>query len=436
MLIQFTVKNYKSFKEKAIFSLLASKYDKKELEKSNIINVEKFWLRLLKSWIIYWANASWKSKFIDAINFFKSFTVKIWFKSSKWDIINIDYFKLNDYSDKIPTEFEIIFLNNNNLYRYWFETTKNNIISEWLFYKENRKEILIFYRENNRIEKINEKYFKKWLVIKNENLLRENILLLSLAAWQLNEKWIVSDVYNRINNNLRISNWLSNKIEKYTQSQICELTDKKNEILNLLNWVNINVSNIEIETDVEKILKKMKLLSDEDKDEIRQKITESQWTILWDTLLYYKKFNKEYNIIWEESFSMEKDESSWTRKFFALTWPIIDTIENWYTLIVDELEAKLHTNLVEKIISIFNSNTLNKNNAQLIATTHNTNILSNILFRRDQIWFIEKNIYWESSLYSLSDFSIKSEENFEKNYIRWKYWATPKIKNLEYILNK
>jgi AAA15 family ATPase/GTPase len=106
----------------------------------------------------------------------------------------------------------------------------------------------------------------------------------------------------------------------------------------------------------------------------------------------------------------------------------LDCLENGYTLIVDELDSKLHPNLVEKIVSFFNSKELNPNNAQLIFNTHDTNLLNSGLFRRDQIWFTEKNKFGEASLFSLADFKtdkVRKNEDFEENYIRGKYGAVP-----------
>jgi hypothetical protein len=125
---------------------------------------------------------------------------------------------------------------------------------------------------------------------------------------------------------------------------------------------------------------------------------------------------------------LDEDESSGTRKFFALTGPILNVLENGFTLVVDELDSKLHPNLVCKIVSLFNSKEFNKKNAQLIFNTHDTNLLSSGLFRRDQIWFTEKNKYGEATLYSLADFKsdeVRKTEPFEENYIRGKYGAVP-----------
>jgi hypothetical protein len=136
---------------------------------------------------------------------------------------------------------------------------------------------------------------------------------------------------------------------------------------------------------------------------------------------------------------MDHDESSGTRKFFALTGPVLNVIENGYSLVVDELDSKLHPNLICKLVSLFNSKELNPNNAQLIFNTHDTNLLSSGLFRRDQVWFTEKDKFGEARLYSLADFKsdeVRKTDPFEDNYIRGKYGAVPFLESFEDLVHK
>ena len=118
---------------------------------------------------------------------------------------------------------------------------------------------------------------------------------------------------------------------------------------------------------------------------------------------------------------------------------MLNVLENGYTLVVDELDSKLHPNLVCKIISLFNSKDLNPKNAQLIFNTHDTNLLSSGLFRRDQVWFTEKDKYGAAKLYSLADFKsdeVRKNEAFEENYVRGKYGAVPFLGFFESLINQ
>jgi AAA15 family ATPase/GTPase len=125
---------------------------------------------------------------------------------------------------------------------------------------------------------------------------------------------------------------------------------------------------------------------------------------------------------------MEEDESSGTFKYFALTGPILDVLENGYTLVVDELDSKLHPNLVCKIVALFNSKEFNKKNAQLILIHMTTNLLSSGLFRRDQNLVYQKDKYGAAKLYSLADFKsdeVRKNDPFEEIILRGKYGAVP-----------
>jgi AAA15 family ATPase/GTPase len=130
------------------------------------------------------------------------------------------------------------------------------------------------------------------------------------------------------------------------------------------------------------------------------------------------------------------EESSGTLKMFALYQPIQDVLERGSTLFIDELNARLHPLLVRNIILTFTNSEINKNNAQLVFTTHDTWQLSNDLLRRDEIWFVEKDKDGVSDLYSLSDFldsegeKIRKDEVYAKNYLVGKYGAIPKLKSL------
>jgi len=135
---------------------------------------------------------------------------------------------------------------------------------------------------------------------------------------------------------------------------------------------------------------------------------------------------------------MGKEESHGTRKFFDLSGPIIDTLLKGKTLVVDELDTQLHPALIRGICELFNSKKLNPQNAQLIFVSHNTNILDKDLLRRDQIWFIEKDQFGASELFSLVEFKdkengrkVRNDASYEKSYLKGIYGAVPCVRELE-----
>lgn len=433
MLIQFSVRNFKTFKEKTTLSLIASNYDKETRETENVTNNEKYNLRVLKSAVIYGANASGKSKFIEALMFMRSFTITSSKESQKGDEISVEPFKLNSESEKEPSEFEVLFDFKNVMYRYGFEVDRNKIISEWLYHKPKTKEVELFYRDFQDFE-IHSRSFKKGALAVKEGLIRDNALLLSLAA-QLNDS-IAIEIIQWFKNLKTISGLSEAGYQGYTVSKTNN-PEHKEKILKLLKAADLGIQDIKLEIlDIEKLPKDM---PKEMREKILKETKEDNAQFVSDILTSHKKYDVSKKFIQNVNFSLDDDESSGTKKFFALTGPILDVIENGYTLVIDELDSKLHPNLVCKIVSLFNSKELNPNNAQLIFNTHDTNLLDSGLFRRDQIWFTEKDKYGEGRLFSLADFKsedVRKKEPFEDNYIRGKYGAVPFLGLFDNIINK
>ncbi len=432
MLIKFSIRNFKTFKERATISMVASNYDKHTREEDNVIEDSKFQLRVLKSAVIYGANASGKSKFLEALMFMKYFVITSSRESQKGDPIEVEPFKLNAASESDSSEFEVIFLYNEIVYRYGFEVDKHKVCSEWLYYKPKTKEIEVFYRDFQKFE-THQKNFRKGSTIIKEGLVRDNALLISVAA-QFNDTASVR-VIEWFKGLKTISGLREEGYEGFTVSEIMEPT-KKQKILELLTKADLGIQDIEPEKlDTGKLPKDM---PKELKEVILKQSKEDGAEFFSDISTLHKKYDEHKKMVGSVVFSMRDDESSGTKKFFALTGPILDVLDNGYTLVVDELDSKVHPNLVCKIVSLFNSKHQNPRNAQLIFNTHDTNLLDSGLFRRDQVWFTEKNKYGEARLYSLGDFKsdeVRKKEAFEDNYIRGKYGAVPYLDLFENFIS-
>lgn len=433
MLIQFSVRNFRTFKEKATLSLIASNYDKETRETENISDKNIYNLRILKSAVVYGANASGKSKFIEALMFMKNFAIKSSKESQKGEEIDVEPFKLNSESEKQPSEFEVIFLYKNEMFRYGFEVDKNKIVSEWLYHKPKTKEVELFYRDLQKFD-THTRNFPKGATLVREDLIRNNALLLSVAA-QFNDATCES-IIEWFKNLKTISGLKEEGYQGYTMGKT-KNSKHKERILELLKAADLGILDIKFEMlDVTKLPKEM---PKELREMILKQSKEDKAEFFSDILTTHKKFDNTKKLIGNTNFSLDDDESFGTRKFFALTGPVLDAIENGYTLVVDELDSKLHPNLVCKIVSLFNSQKLNPKNAQLIFNTHDTNLLSSGLFRKDQVWFTEKDKYGEAKLYSLADFKsdmVRKNEAFEDNYIRGKYGAVPFLGFFDNLIQK
>jgi AAA15 family ATPase/GTPase len=432
MLIQFSVRNFRTFKEKATLSLIASNYDK-DREAENMLEDANFNLRVLKSAVIYGANASGKSKFMEALLFMRSFAISSSRESQKGDEIEVHPFKLNVETENEPSEFEVIFTYNNVMYRYGFEANKEVVVSEWLYYRPKTKEVELFFRDYQNFD-IHSRNFNKGAIGVKEGLVRDNALLLSLAA-QLNDATSIQ-VIEWFKKLKIISGLREEGYKGYTMSKTKDPLHKQ-KMLELLKAADLGIQDIKLEMlDIDALPKDM---SKEMRDRLIRESKEENAEIFSDIITTHKKYNNDKQFVENINFSMDDDESSGTQKFFALTGPVLDVLENGYTLVVDELDSKLHPNLICKLVSLFNSKELNPNNAQLIFNTHDTNLLSSGLFRRDQIWFTEKNKFGEARIYSLADFKtdeVRKTEPFEDNYIRGKYGAIPFLDTFEDLITK
>ena len=186
MLVQFSIRNYKAFKEEAKLTLFASNYDKATLEADNVFEVPKFGLRLLKSAVIYGANASGKTKLVDAANFMRTLIKDSSKESQKGELIATEPFRLSTATEKEPSMLEVIFIHQDEMFRYGFEVTNNEVASEWLYHRPNTKEVEIFYREGQEFT-THPLLFRKGSFFVKEKMVRPNALMLSVAA-QFNNK--------------------------------------------------------------------------------------------------------------------------------------------------------------------------------------------------------------------------------------------------------
>lgn len=424
MLIEFTVGNYKSFKNPVTFSMLASSLT--EHRDTHVFRRHKF--DLLKSSVIFGANASGKSNLFDAISFMKEFI----FSSAKdmqiSEKIKTQSFKLSTETENKPSMFEIIFFIDQIRYRYGFQVTEEKVEAEWLFCVPTRVEAKLFTREDNKI--ILGDRFKEGKGIEEKT--RNNALFLSVVA-QFNGT-IASRIIKWFDQ-LNIISGLGD--EGYMGFTFDKMDDPvfRNWAVKFLATADIDILNIIIksqEFDVKNLPKNVQkfiTLKKIEKDEIKA-------IKGFSARSYHQKYNNKNKKVSLEEFDVAENESEGTKKLFFLSGPIWDTLNNGKILFIDEFEARLHKKLVISLIKLFNSSRSNSKNAQFVLATHDTNILKSEFFRRDQIWFIEKDRYGASDLYSLAEYKIlnkiaRKDTLYNKNYLIGKYGAIPLVNDFE-----
>ena len=420
MLIEFSVGNFLSFKDPVTFSMEAASIS--EHEENNVFDFDKY--KLLKSAVVYGANASGKSNLLKAMGFIKGFV----FNSSKGtqatEPIKVEGYRLSTETENEPSFFEIVFICDQKKFRYGFEVDKNRVHSEWLFFTPSRQEAKLFFRDKDEIN-INKTYFNEGKGLENKT--RPNALFLSVVA-QFNGK-ISKQVLEWFDRFRFISGLDDLSYIEFTISQI-EKEDFKQKLLEYLKIVDLGIDNVSIEKGkikISELPEKLRgiLIKDKDADEIDGV----------DILTLHSKYDNENKRLPSKVRFEFESESEGTQKFIGFLGPLLDTLSKGYVFVVDELDARLHPFITRFIIELFHSKQTNPNNAQLIFATHDTNLLDRNLFRRDQIWFTEKDQYGATDLYSLVEYkNVRKDAIYEKDYIAGKYGAVPFIKNFEVLL--
>lgn len=425
MLIEFSVGNYLSFKETVTLSLVATEMNatNESVNENNVFNVDDE-LSLLKSAAVYGANASGKSNLIKAIGFMRWFVLNSSKATQIEEAINVEEFKLSTETEGKPSYFEIVFILDSKLYRYGFEVDKKQVVAEWLFHKPNVRETRLFERNEDSISIT--KVFKEGELIDDKT--RNNALFLSVNA-QFNGK--ISTSILRWFINLNVISGLHSDFYQQVTIEYFQDSKYKNEIIQLIRKWDLGIDDIKIDT--KNLL--LEQLPNSIPEEFRKFMQNSELQTN-DIQTFHKKYNAQGKVESLEVFDLEENESEGTKKLFAFAVPILDTLRNGEILIIDELDARLHPIMTRAIIDLFNSNQTNPKNAQLIFTTHDTNLLSNKIFRRDQIWFTEKNRQGATDLYSLVEYKVRNDASFESDYIKGKYGAIPFLGDVTELFEK
>ena len=423
MLVQLSIRNYKTFKEEAKLTLFASNYDKTTREQENVFEVPKFGLRLLKSAVIYGANASGKTKLIDAVHFMKDFILHSSKESQQGEQIEVEPFRLNTGTASEPSMFEVVFIHEGEMYRYGFEVTTKEVVSEWLYHRPNTKEVEIFYRERQHFE-VHPRSFKKGNLLVKENLVRNNALMLSVAA-QFNDEF-AQKVLVWFERFRQLSGLFEDDLMDETIARV-EDPRFKQQVLNLLQLADTSIEDFEVRDNED--FQDMEILPKFLSKFLKKTIAETGLLSLFEIRTKHTVFSESGEPSNKLEFKLGEEESAGTAKFFALSGSVIHALERGEILIMDELDSKIHPNLVKQIVKLFNSDQTNPSNAQLIFNTHDTNLLRSNLFRRDQIWFVEKDRFGAAALYSLASFKTdeggRKTDNFEENYLQGRYGGVP-----------
>jgi len=414
MIKNFTVGNFQSFRDKNTLCLERQANDD-SLKESFFTNQKTEFLR---SVAIYGANASGKSNLWKALLFFRQFITNSLQSSLVNEKIQVMPFLLNTKTENEPSFFEVEIYAGKKRFQYGFEVSSKKVHKEWLFEFPNKKKL--FERTNDEIDH-NPIHFKE-ATADLKKMTRPNVLFLTVLASYNAEisREVVKEIQKIevMSGNLHGST-LDYSVQKYREYQ--------KEILDFMKEADFGITDLTIdekEVSPEELIKNLPL-------QFRQLVPVGQEKMFQRTIkTSHSKFKPDGTKVGDVSFDFSQ-ESTGTQHFFALSAPFINTLKEGKVLIVDELDASLHPFLCRFILKLFNSNDRNKNNAQLIFTTHDVSLLENEILRRDQVWFTEKDKFGVSELYSLAELGERKEASFGKRYLEGRYGALPYIHYLE-----
>lgn len=422
MIIELRVKNFRSIRDWQSFSMLA---ENKVKEHDRIV-FENANQNILGTAIIYGRNASGKSNLLNAFRAIQFMVIE----SAEFKIDKVippfEPYKLDVSFEKLPTELYIDFIAKDNI-RYVYEIgfTATKIIYENLkFYPKSQPATLI---ERTHGEPIKYGDYLTGRKKDIEDKLYDNQLFLSKVGTDKLDG--LTSAYMFFSEGIYISTFHDTK---YDNILIQTFTNKmakddipyfKENINSLMHVADTGIDCIdikEVEIDVDALPEEM---SDEKKQELVERYKHKIRTI-------HKKFDGE-----KEDGTVEfklNEESTGTIKLLAVGGLILEALADGQVLIIDELDKSLHPKLTRALINIFHSKKTNPNNAQLIFATHDVSLLDNDLFRRDQVWFAEKEYEGHSHFYAISDIpNIRANAPFEKYYMSGRFGANPVINEVE-----
>jgi len=397
MLISFNVENFKSVRDLQTLSLEAGGGDHLELSHT-------------------------MEALTEAMVWFRQFVVNSSKEGQSGERIEIEPFRLCTETENAPTHFEAEFFWNGFEYRYGFEVTAEAVQSEWLFRKTpGTKAAKLFTRDGEAFE-VSPKYFKEGKGL--EKRTRKNALFLSVCA-QFNGE-VAMEIMNWMVRFRHASGLSEIGFFLFTAERL-QSEQHKEGLLDLAKKADFDIQSLSSE--IEEI--KETDLPSSMPVEMRQRLL-SEKVMRADIRTTHHKRDGKNQIIGTVEFDLE-DESDGTQKFIALSGPVSHTLEEGSILVVDELEARLHPRLTQAIVDLFHS-PVNRRKAQLICATHDVTLMDPDRFRRDQIWFCEKDETGATDLYSLADFSkdqVRPTSKFSRQYMLGLFGAVPKLAHFQ-----
>lgn len=409
MLLEFRVRNYRSIRDEQVLNLIAS--GDKELAETHLAPTGlKAASHALRSAVVYGPNASGKSSLLRALDYMRAVVAESATVIQPGQTYNVQPFKLDSASAQQPTEFEITFLLAGVRHQYAFSMTAQRIVSESLLVYRSSKPTQLFNRQHVDGDVYDYEFStylsgprKVW-----QESTRPNSLFLSMAA-QLNSEQL-GPVFNWIVRNIVFLPAGASVLPDFTTALLAT-AEGRASIRDFLSTADISIADVQAVS--HRGMHTQFVMS---ASGVQQASQEERELLLPVFEHRTPKGSAKFEL---------HDESEGTQRLYGLIAPVLDCLREGRVLVVDELDSSLHTLLVRRLIAMFQTPEINPNGAQLIFSTHDTSLLDHTLFRRDQIWFTEKDADQATRLYPLTDFSPRKQEAWERGYLAGRYGAVP-----------
>ena len=400
MLCQFTVKNYKSIRDEITFDMQAAAISEHDNKVIKDIDGELF----LPISAIYGPNGGGKSNVLEALHTLDSKVLRpLCATCDKADCdykarkIPVEPFAFSERAKEEPTEFELFFRTEKAEYRYILHVKEDEVVYESLdrVKMDTGRCSALFRRDTDSTEL--KGIFGR---LKISEDLSATLPLISYLGITYKKNEVVKDILNWFEDAIDFLNY-GNPYQEL-RTAIAKSEDIKHLVLNMIKEMDLDIEDFRIEE------------KDNDRIEVFTKHT-------------VDGYSAEITL---------SEESSGTRKLFGLLPFIAKSLIYGTTLVIDELDAKIHPVLLQYVIKLFTDMSINKKGGQLIFTSHDLSTMNNEVFRRDEIWFVAKGRGQNSGLYSLVEFkndkgeSVRKDAKYDKQYLEGKYGADPYLKKI------
>lgn len=427
MLVRFAVENFKSFREEVELDLRATSLKDEGLD-SNLLYLPGIKQKLLKSAVVYGNNASGKSNLMLAFSALSHLVTDSVNMNPDDTIRPYEPFRFEESSKNKPVVFEIEFFSADTIrYIYQLSFRSDHIVSESLHFYPKTQKALLFERNNGKV-KFGDAFTGEKQSLKKRLL--DNQLLLSKAANE-NIKPVIS-AYRFFSNHLNVFPYIPEKREQHLERQITRqiaessdpaFTEKLRKLIKALDTGIENFHSRETDWSDFSFPENMP-------DKIKSQIKEE----LKFRLTTYHKYFKGDEEAGEETMDIS-EESHGTQRLFRMGGLLLNELSRGGVLIMDEFEKNFHPRITRYLIELFHREDVNANNAQFILATHDVTQLSTEVFRRDQIWFTEKNEKGETDIFRASDIEgVRKNTPLDRWYLTGRIGATPAIDDFEFLM--